>query len=132
MSTSTEPRPTISACILARNEEANLPDAIRSLQGWTDQIIVLDNESTDQTAQVAANLGALVVPPSPADGANFDGLRNLAIEHATGDWLFFLDADERVPPQLGPILQQLIAQQGDTFEGLRLPFKHYVCGKGMQ
>ena len=54
MSKSAEETPIrITACILALNEEAQLAEAIGTLSGWTDQLIVIDNESTDRTAEIA-------------------------------------------------------------------------------
>ena len=123
-------QPTISACILARNEEGRIEDALRSLVDWTDQIIVIDNESEDRTVEIARRYtdDLLTAPQS----ANFDAERNRAIEVATGDWMFFLDADERVPPALGRELRRLVAEQGDQFEALVIPFKHYFCGEWIQ
>ena len=121
---------TITACILARNEGHRIEDALKSLQGWTVQIIVIDNDSKDDTAAIARRYGALVLfaPTS----VQFDGIRNLAIEHAIGELIFFLDADERVPPALGQALQRLVRERGDEFEAMCIPFKHYFCGKWMQ
>ncbi|MCW3053740.1 MAG: hypothetical protein JWN14_2910, partial [Chthonomonadales bacterium] len=121
---------TLTACILARNEEARIEDALKSLQGWTDQIIVIDNDSTDQTAAIARRYGALVLT-APA-GKHFEALRNLAIEHAIGDWLFYLDSDERVSPALGPALRKLIHERGQEFDALCIPFKNHFYGKWMQ
>lgn len=123
-------RPKVTACILARNEEHRIEDALRSLQGWTIQTIVIDNESTDRTAEIARQYGALVLTAGRAN--NFDAIRNLAIEPAIGDWIFYLDADERVPAQLGQDLLQLIATQGEEFVAVCIPFKHYFCGKWME
>jgi glycosyltransferase involved in cell wall biosynthesis len=63
---------------------------------------------------------------------NFDAARNLAIEHARSGWIFYLDADERVPARLGETLRRLVREQGDQFEALLIPFKHYFCGKWME
>jgi glycosyltransferase involved in cell wall biosynthesis len=117
---------TISACILARNEAHRIEDALRSLQGWTDEIFVIDNESDDDTARVARRYTEKILTAPRA--ANFDAARNLVLDHALGDWIFYLDADERVPPRLGPALREKIAREGDTFEALLIPFKHYFCG----
>lgn len=123
----------VTGCILARNESAKITEALTSLKTFCSQIIVLDNESTDNTANIARELGAAVIPAtSPSDKNNFDGLRNLAVEHAIGEWLFFLDADERVPPPLGPILLRLIAEQGHEFDALMIPFRTYFCGKWIE
>jgi glycosyltransferase involved in cell wall biosynthesis len=125
-----EPDVTITACILARNEERRIEEALQSLQGWTCQIIVVDNESEDATVGIARRYADCVLTAPRAN--NFDAARNLAIEKACGEWLFYLDADERVPQRLGPILQQLVREQGHTFEAMCIPFKHYFCGKWME
>ena len=66
----------ISACILARNEEHRIEDALKSLVGWTEQIIVIDNESQDGTVGIARRYGALVLTAPRAN--RFDAIRNLA------------------------------------------------------
>jgi glycosyltransferase involved in cell wall biosynthesis/predicted O-methyltransferase YrrM len=120
----------ITACIMARNEGRRIGAALQSLQGWTDEILVIDNESEDDTAAVARRYADLVL--SAPRTLQFDGLRNLAIEHATGDWLFYLDADERVGPRLGPVLRRLVRERGAEFDGLCVPFKNVFYGKWMQ
>src|SRR5438128_753154 len=120
----------ICACILARNEEHQIEDALKSLQGWTDQIIVIDNESEDGTVTVARRYTPHIL--SAPRATNFDAARNLAIDHARGDWLFYLDADERVPPRLGEALQHLVRERGHEFEALYIAFRHYFCGKWME
>src|SRR5438128_1851241 len=108
---------TVSACILARNEEGRIEEALRSLKAWADQILVLDNESSDGTAAVACRYAdAVISVTTPQDGlGRFDALRNEVLPHATGDWIFYLDADERVPPRLGEELRRLLREQGDQF-----------------
>jgi len=121
----------ITACILARNEERRIEDALRSLQGWTEQVIVIDNESDDGTVKIARRYTDCVLS-APRTGGQFDAIRNLAIEAARGSWIFYLDADERVPPRLGPELQRLIQARGEEFEALVIPFRHFFCGKWME
>jgi glycosyltransferase involved in cell wall biosynthesis len=127
---SKEADPTITACILARNEERRIEDALRSLQGWTDQVLLIDNESEDRTVEIARRYTDEILTAPVA--ANFDAARNLAIEAATGGWIFYLDADERVPPRLGPVLRRLVREEGEQFEALVVPFRHYFCGQWMQ
>ncbi|MBM3458120.1 MAG: glycosyltransferase, partial [Armatimonadetes bacterium] len=121
--------PLLSALILARNEARHLPDALRSLQGWTDQLVLLDNESTDETPEIARSFGAQVIPAPSPPGACFDGLRNLALPYIRSPWLVVLDADERAPPRLGPILRQKVAHAADHVAAFSLPFKNYFCGR---
>jgi len=126
------PRTTakITACILARNEANRIEKALKSLQGWTHQIIVIDNESEDATVEIARPYADLLLTAPRAQ--NFDAARNVALDHATGDWIFFLDADERVPPQLARALLRLVEERGEQFEGVYLPSRNYVCGKWLQ
>src|SRR5260370_11519377 len=93
--------PTITACILARNEERRIEDALRSLQGWTDEILVIDNESEDGTVAVARRYTDRILTAPRA--ANFDSLRNAVVDQASGGWAFFLDAAERVPARPRPL-----------------------------
>src|SRR5690349_3350364 len=81
--------PAITGCVLARNEERRLPDALASLQGWTAQILVIDDSSTDRTTEIAVEHGAEVITAPPFDGPRpcFDALRNLVIERAIGEWI---------------------------------------------
>jgi (heptosyl)LPS beta-1,4-glucosyltransferase len=94
----------ISALILARNERENLPITLASLAGWVDEVVVVDGASTDGTADVARKAGAKVFVREPRSAIDED--RPFAVGKATGDWLFFVDADEVVPPALGKALRQ--------------------------
>lgn len=83
--------PTISAVFIVKDEEAVLASALESVR-WADQVVVYDTGSTDGTVQIARGLADTVV-----EGhwdADFGAARNRAIEHATGEWVLVLDADE--------------------------------------
>lgn len=86
----------ITAIILTRNEEAMIEGCIRTL-GWCDEILVLDDSSTDETTRKAEGLGARVVQFSHP---SFARKRNEALKHAKNGWIFYIDADERVTPTL--------------------------------
>jgi 4,4'-diaponeurosporenoate glycosyltransferase len=99
------PLPTqkISVIIPARNEEKNLPRLLRSLQSQSvppDEIIVVDDASTDRTATVAREHGAIVVtpPPLPDSWRGKTWACQHGAEHANGEWLLFLDADTWFEP----------------------------------
>ncbi len=87
-------RPRVSLCMIVKDEEANLADCLASVAGVVDEMIVVDTGSSDQTREVAANAGARVVDFAWVD--DFAAARNESINHATGDWIFWLDADERL------------------------------------
>ena len=81
----------ISAYIIAYNEVEKIRDCINSIL-WADEIVVADSHSTDGTSEIAQELGAKVVH-IPFNG--YGDLRNKAITHCSGDWIFSLDSDER-------------------------------------
>ena len=96
-----EPAPgsvAVSAVVLTRNEEPNIRRCLTSL-GWAEQVVVVDSGSTDETIPIARSLGADVVeqPWLGFSGQRELALRLPAIRH---DWVYFVDADEWVSPQL--------------------------------
>ena len=90
-----EPKsPRISLCMIVRNEAAMLPDCLDSAAGLADEIVVVDTGSTDDTPKIARAYGARVIPFVWCD--DFSAARNASIEAATGEWILWLDADERL------------------------------------
>ncbi|MBU2699016.1 glycosyltransferase involved in cell wall biosynthesis [Sporomusaceae bacterium BoRhaA] len=92
---------SLSVIILAKNEEKNIQDCIESAL-FADEVLVIDDFSTDATVEIATKLGAKVYQHA-MDG-NWGAQQTYAIDVATTDWIFFLDADERIPE----VLQQEI------------------------
>lgn len=86
----------ISATIITFNEEANIREACASL-AWADEIVVVDSKSTDQTAQLASQSGARVIS---REWPGFAAQKQFASEAASHEWIFSLDADERVSTRL--------------------------------
>jgi len=126
-----EPYPAgISALVHTRNEGAQIADCLETLAGWTDEIIVCDMESSDDTVRIAHQYTENILNHPLV--ANFDQARNVSAARAQYRWVFYLDADERVPARLGPHLRDLISAQGDQFEALLLPFRHHFAGRWMQ
>ena len=83
--------PKISAVLIVKDEEDVL-DATLAALGWVDEIVVYDTGSTDSTREIAARHTGTVVEGYWDD--NFGAARNRAVEHATGDWVLTVDADE--------------------------------------
>lgn len=96
---------TISACVIARDEETRLPECLASLS-FCDEVVVVDSGSRDRTRELAAAAGAKVVE-NPWPG--FAVQRNVAIDHAGGDWVLEVDADERVSPELAAEIEAFLA-----------------------
>jgi glycosyltransferase involved in cell wall biosynthesis len=86
----------ISAVIIAFNEGAKIADAVRSV-AWADEVLVVDSESTDETREIAAALGAKVIVEK---WLGFAGQKQFACDSAANDMILSLDADERVTPEL--------------------------------
>ncbi len=87
----------ISVVVLTKNEENNIADCLTGLS-WCDEIIIIDDNSEDKTQEIARRMGAKVFARSLNN--DFAGQRNYGLEKATGDWVLFVDADERVSPVL--------------------------------
>ncbi|MCB0075794.1 MAG: glycosyltransferase family 2 protein [Anaerolineales bacterium] len=117
----------LSAVVLAHNEARHLPDCLATLQ-WVDELIVLDSYSTDGTAQIAEAAGATVVQ---RPFVNFGTQRQAALEMAQGDWLLFVDADERVPASLIAEIQRTLATKPHE-DGWWIPRRNYFWGHALQ
>lgn len=97
--------------MIVRNEEANLRPCLEPVRSLVHEMIVVDTGSTDRTREVAAELGARVFEFHWCD--DFAAARNESLRHATGEWVFWLDADDRVEgPQVGR-LAELFSKLGD-------------------
>ena len=98
----------LSLSMIVRNEEARLAACLQSVQGFADEMVVVDTGSTDATVAVATAAGARVEQLDwPGD---FAPARNSALRFLNGDWVLVLDADEQLRPEVIPQLRQLMAQ----------------------
>ena len=95
---------TLSVAIITKNEEANLPRTLASVQ-FADQIVVLDSGSTDRTVEIARAANAAVYQ-EPWHG--FSAAKNSAIAKCTGEWVLSLDADEELTPKLQKQIKTLL------------------------
>ena len=95
----TTERSNIEILIPTFNEEINLPHALRSIVEWADTVYVVDSESTDRTRQIAEEMGATVVVQK---WLGYARQKNWALETLPwkSDWVFILDADEVITPEL--------------------------------
>ena len=116
--------PRLSVAIIAFNEEANLAACLRSV-AWADEIVVVDNGSTDRTRAVALENGARVL--EVPDWPGFGPQKNRAIAACNGDWILALDADERVERPLRAAIEGAIA--GAQFDVYAMPRRSTYCGR---
>jgi len=89
-------RPLLSATLIVRNEESFLAGCLASLQGLADEIVVVDTGSVDTTCAIARAYGARLYEFPWRD--DFAAARNFALDRASGDWILYIDADERIRP----------------------------------
>lgn len=98
-------KPTLSVILITNNEAINIMACIASVS-FADQIIVVDSGSTDNTVELARSAGAHVL--QTADWPGFGAQKNRALDLASCDWVFSIDADERVTPELAEQLKAAI------------------------
>jgi glycosyltransferase involved in cell wall biosynthesis len=115
----------LSCVILTKNEEKNIVDCIESVS-FCDEIIVIDDNSFDNTVDLAKQNGATVFVHG-VDG-NFSKQRNFGLEKAKGEWVFFVDADERVSKELRNEIISKVSQKNDT-EGFFIRRIDFFYGK---
>ncbi len=113
----------ISVYIIAYNEAEKIRDCINSVL-WADEIILADSNSTDGTTEIAEELGAKIVH-IPFNG--YGALRNEAISHCSGDWIFSLDSDERCTIEVRDEIMELI--KNAPLEIYKVPRKNFFMGK---
>ncbi|HEX3517927.1 MAG TPA: glycosyltransferase family 2 protein [Solirubrobacteraceae bacterium] len=106
------PRERISACLIVQNEQERLAAALQSVS-FCDETIVVDGGSSDRTVEIARAAGAVVIE-NPWPG--FAAQRNLALDRATGDWVFEIDADERVSERLRTSIESLLAAKASDVQ----------------
>ena len=101
----TAPRTPLSAVLITQNAAAQLDECLASL-AFADEILIVDSESADGTAQIAARRGARVIAK---EWLGFGRQKQFAVEQASPDWVLCLDADERVSPELAASIGRALA-----------------------
>ena len=114
---------SLSVILITRNEAINIRPCLESV-AWADEIIVVDSGSTDDTAVIARQIGAQVYEH---DWPGFGPQKNRALGYASKDWVFSIDADERVTPELRAELEQ--AMREAKVDGYFCPRLSQFCGK---
>lgn len=113
----------LAAVILTRNEERHITDCIASVN-WADRVLVFDSGSTDQTRQRAEAVGADFRFNA---FQNYAQQRNDALQAADADWVLFVDADERVGPELAAEIRATL--ENPAHFGYWIPRHNYIFGK---
>ena len=119
----TRERPLISAAMIVRDEERFLPGCLDSLAGIVDEIVVVDTGSTDTSVGIAEGRGACVF--HHVWTGDFAAARNVALDRATGEWILYIDADERLRPLDRALLAQRLRSAPEIAFTVKFhPFAH--------
>ena len=123
----------ISILIPTKNEELNIEDCLRSVATYTDDVVVIDSYSTDNTRKIAENLGFKVVDFDYSGG--WPKKKNWAIENVNWkyEWIFILDADERVSKELWEeLLSNIKADIHQEINSYSVRWEFYFMGKHLK
>ena len=114
----------ISAVVITKNEQKRISDCLLSVLGWADEAVVVDDQSTDKTQEIARSLGARVI----ARKMDVEGRhRNFAYAQARNDWVFSLDADERPTQDLKKEIDQALLQHAE-YSAFTIPRRNFIGG----
>lgn len=116
----------VTAVIKARNEAEQIEQAIASAGLLADDVLVVDDRSTDETARLAATAGARVISGHP-HGGRIDLLDRQGFAAVTGGWILRMDADERLTPALAERLREVVEAPADA-AGVRYARRYWMFG----
>ena len=114
---------TVSCIMIVKNEERNIAECLDSLL-WADEIVIVDSGSSDLTADICRSYPRVIFRECPWQG--FGPQKNLALELATGEWVFSIDADERVTPELAREILRVI--ENPDYNAYRVKRKNFYRG----
>lgn len=115
----------LSVLILTKNEEENIADCLKSVRQLAEEIIVVDAQSVDRTVKIAQKDGAKVFIHHFVD---FAEARNFGLSKASGEWVLYVDADERVTEELKDEIQKQITFKNQPFSAFDIPRKNIRLG----
>jgi len=95
--------------MIVRDNEDTIEACLASVRPWVDEIIVVDTGSLDRTPEICRRFGAQVYNFPWCD--DFSAARNESLKYATGDWIFWMDSDDIMPPDQGRLLRELVLRQ---------------------
>ena len=121
----------ISVVILTKNEETNIVDCLESI-AWCDEIIVVDDFSTDRTLQVIKNFNPRVKIFQHELQEDFSAQRNFGLSKAKGEWILFVDADERPSNSLKGEIMDCVSSKNIEFSGFYIKRRDILWGKELK
>lgn len=122
-------RRCLSAFIICQNESDRIERCLASLQGWADQIVVLDSGSTDGTQDIVRRYTPLLVE---TDWPGYGPQRNRALAHCSHDWVLSIDADEWLSDELKASIDAALSEPDLRATVLKLPWRTHFLGRQMR
>jgi glycosyltransferase involved in cell wall biosynthesis len=116
---------TLTVITLTLNEERNINACLASAR-WADELIVIDSGSTDRTIEIARGFTPHVFSIA---WEGYGAARNYALQKASGDWILWLDADERVTPELAREIRSLLSGDDKNVDGYAIARRAYFLGR---
>ena len=116
----------ITTCVMTYNEEDNIKNCLESVKQFSDEILVVDSFSQDNTIKIAKDLGAKVILQKFLGYAE---QRQFAINNADNDWIFCIDADERASKELSQKILELKKEDFYDFQGYYINRKNFYLGR---
>jgi glycosyltransferase involved in cell wall biosynthesis len=116
---------SLSVITLTLNEERNLHACLASVR-WADEVIVVDSGSSDGTVSIAREFATKVLT---VQWKGYGAARNLALDAATGDWVLWLDADERVTDDLAEEIREIVRRDAPEYAGYAVARRAYFLGR---
>jgi len=120
----------LSVIIVAKNEEKKIGDCLKSVE-WVDEIIVVDSGSTDKTIEVAQKYNARIIRYNKGCYSDW---RNAGLNNAQGEWILYVDADERITSDLKDEIKNTIRdiKSAENFSAYAIPRKNIILGKELK
>jgi len=112
----------LSVVVITKNEAANIEECLSSVNNWADEIVVVDDESSDNTRELAANFtNKVLIKKMDNEGKH----RNWAYSQARNEWVLSLDADEKVTEELKTEISAAL-EGNNEFSGFSIPLRNYL------
>jgi len=118
----------LSVILITKNEATNIRACLESV-AWADEIIAVDSGSSDATAEICREFGARVYVH---DWPGFGKQKNRALGYAAHEWVFSIDADERVTPELRTAIEVVLRKNDDSCVAYRVSRLSSYCGRFMR
>lgn len=120
--------PSISLCMIVRDEERVIEDCLKSARPFFDEVIVVDTGSNDRTKEIAAKYADKLLVFEWCD--DFSAARNASLAEASSDWVFWMDADDTLPPDCGDAIVDAARNAPPDVHGFIVPVQFVNDGPG--